>query len=416
MSSDFIAHLDLDTFFVSVERLHNPALKDKPVLVGGSGDRSVVAACSYEARKFGIHSAMPMKRARLLCPEAIIVRGDWESYSQKSQEVTAIIAEAVPEFEKASIDEHYLDLSGFERLYGAYNWGHQLRERIRKETGLPISMGVSVNKTISKIVTRTAKPDGERQVMSDEIPAFLAPLSIQSIPGLGPKLVESFSEIGVRTIAQLATLPIELFTSIAGKTGRKLWEKVHGLDNSPVVPFYAQKSISKEITFEADTLDLKMIYNVLVSMVEGLGYELRRQGKLASTISVKIRYSDFETHTRDAQITYTASDHVLLEKAKYLLNKVYDRRLMIRLVGVRVSGLINGFEQMGLFDQNNETLRLYQHLDQIRNRYGQHAVFRACGIEAHAQKDNKQPNFRALTTEAKNLLHTAYEAGYGSSK
>lgn len=386
----YTAHLDMDTFFVSVERLHNPNLQGKPVIIGGLSDRGVVAACSYEARKFGIHSAMPMKRARLLCSDAIIVRGDWDSYAQKSEEVTEIIAAYVPEFEKTSIDEHYLDLSGYERFYGAFQWAHSLRERIRKETGLPISMGFSPNKTVSKIATKLAKPDGERRVYPQEITQFLAPLSISAIPGMGQKLSQHFTEIGIYTIAQLAALPMELVVRIAGKVGVKLWEKAQGIDNSPVVPYNAQKSISKELTFQADTLDLRLIKNVLVTMAEALGYELRRKGKMASTLSLKIRYANFDTHTRDLKISYTAADHVLIERARQLLDKLYDRRMMIRLIGLKVSGLIQGYPQMSLFEDASDNVELYNKLDRIRNKFGEKAVFRACGIDAHRENEAQQ--------------------------
>lgn len=407
----YIAHLDMDTFFVSVERLHNPRLHGLPVLVGGMGDRAVVAACSYEARKFGVHSAMPMKRARMLCPEAIVVRGDWDSYSAKSKEVTAIIADRVPDFEKASIDEHYIDLTGFERFYGAYDWVHDIRRRIRKETGLPISLGLSANKTVSKIATRTAKPDGERQVFPDQIRHFLAPLPVRDMPGVGPKMGIQLTEIGVRTIAQLAALPLELLLRIAGKNGLKLWERANGIDPSPVVPYNDQLSISKELTFEADTMDQKLIRQVLVSMAENLGYQLRHQGKLASGISVKIRYANFDTHSRDAQLPYTASDHMLIEKAGQLLDKVYDRRMMIRLIGLKVSGLVHGFQQMTLFEESSELISLYQKLDRLRDKFGEKAVIRACGIEAHTEKVPEIPS--ALPSYAAKLLRSRYDGHHG---
>lgn len=404
-----IVHLDMDTFFVSVERLRQPALVGKPVIVGGTGDRGVVSACSYETRKFGVHSAMPMKMALYLCPEAIVVKGDWEAYSKKSAEVTEIIDAHAPLYEKASIDEHYIDVTGMDRFHGTARWTHELRLRIIKETGLPISFGLSPGKTISKIATDTAKPNGERIVLPHEVQAFLGPLPVQKIPGVGDKTLLALQDIGVVTIADLARLPREFMVRILGKAGLSLWERANGIDTSPVIPYHEQKSISKEITFRQDTMDLNMMTETLVGMAEALGYELRKQGRLASTLSIKIRYANFDTHTRDIQLNYTAADHVLIEQAKKLFKKIYERRMMIRLIGLKVTGLVYGHQQMRLFEESEQLMNLYQRMDGLRNKYGAQTVMRAAAMPLATIRepiDAAQVKLQPMPQEAPTLGYT----------
>ena len=371
-----IVHFDLDTFFVSVERLQNPALQGKPVIIGGMSDRGVVASCSYEARRFGVSSAMPMKMARMMCRDAVFIRGDMELYSRYSHLVTDIIAEKAPLFEKASIDEHYLDVTGMDRFFGLQKWTHELRTAIMKNTGLPISFGLSVNKTVSKIATGEAKPNGELQVPEDHVKPFLAPLSIRKIPGIGEKTYPLLRSMGVATIDTLSRIPLEMMERVMGKNGIILWERANGIDTTPVRQYSESKSVSTETTFEQDTIDIVRMKEILVKMVEKIAYELREQQKLTACVTVKIRYSNFDTHTIQQQVPYTAFDHVLIPIVKELFDKLYQRRMLIRLIGVRFSKLVPGSQQIDLFEDSVEMISLYQAMDRIRLKYGRKIIRR----------------------------------------
>lgn len=375
-----IAHMDLDTFFVSVERLERSDLVGKPVIVGSLSDRGVVAACSYETRQFGVHSAMPMKLALRLCPEARVIRGDMDRYSYYSRNVTDIIAEEAPVYEKASIDEHYLDITGMDRFFGCKQWMHELRQRIIKETGLPISFGLSINKTVAKIATGEAKPNGEKDVPYPLVKPFLAPLSISRIPGVGDKTYRLLRSMGVVTIDTLSNIPPEMMERVLGSNGIIIWRKANGIDNTPVEPYTEAKSISSETTFEQDTIDMEMLRTKLVRMTEKLCYELRRDERLASVITVKLRYSDFNTYTMQKQIPYTSLDHKVRPVVEALFEKLYQRRLLIRLIGVKMSGLIQGTQQLDLFEDTSEMVRLYQSLDYLRHRFSVKAIRLASGI------------------------------------
>ncbi|MCE2778886.1 MAG: DNA polymerase IV [Algoriphagus sp.] len=338
-----IVHLDLDTFFVSVERLFDDRLKGKPILIGGASDRGVVASCSYEARKFGVHSAMPMRTARQLCPEAIVVRGDFEKYSQKSQEITEIIREGVPLFEKASIDEFYIDLTGMDRFFGCFKLAHELRQRIIQESGLNISMGLSQNKTVSKIATGEAKPNNEKQIPLGEEKTFLSPLSVRKIPMIGEKTSQTLYNMGVKKVQTLQQMPAQL---------------------------------------------LEATEATLIAMTEQLSTKLRKKGQLTACITVKIRYSDFETHSIQQRIPYTAADHSLLPLVKELFRKLYTRRLLIRLVGVRFSHLVYGNYQIQLFEDSQQQINLYQALDKLNVKYGDKTVCRAVAMGVGSRRFN----------------------------
>lgn len=376
-----IIHFDLDSFFVSVERLINSRLLGKPVVIGSLSGRGVVSSCSYEARKFGVHSAMPMKMARQLCADAIVVRGDMDLYSKYSNMVTEIIAERAPVYEKASIDEHYIDLTGMDRFFGCLKWAQETRGRIIRETGLPISSGLSVNKTVSKIATGEAKPNGEKEVPGQLVKSFLDPLPISKIPMIGEKTFHLLRSMGVGTIGTLSQIPVEMMEKVLGKNGIDIWKKANGIDSTPVVPYWEAKSISAERTFDADTTDLVLLNNTLVNMVEKITYELRKEEKLTSCITVKIRYSNFDTHTLQQRIPYTAFDHKLIELAKSLFVRLYQRRMLIRLIGVKLSHLVRGTPQLNLFEDTPEMVRLYQEIDRMRGRYGRKSVIRAVGME-----------------------------------
>jgi DNA polymerase IV len=372
-----VVHMDLDSFFVSVSRLENSALNGKPVLVGGNSDRAVVAAASYEARAFGVHSAMPMKLARRLCPEAIIIRGDYEKYSQYSHTVTDIISESVPLYEKSSIDEFYIDLSGTDRFFGSYQLATELRAKITRETGLPISFGMSQNKTVSKVATGEAKPNGQMKIELGTERPFLAPLGIQKIPMIGEKTTSLLQSMGVYKVYTLQQMPPELLTNVLGENGLMIWKKANGVDASAVEPFWERKSISSEETFEQDTIDVARLKAVLVRMTEKLSFQLRNEQKLTACVTMKLRYSNFDTHTLQARVGYTCADHILIARVKELFEKLYQRRMLVRLIGVRFSHLVQGAHQINLFEDTEELINLYQAIDKMKRRFGEDKLHRA---------------------------------------
>jgi len=379
-----ILHLDLDSFFVSVEVLKHPELKGKPLLIGADSDRGVVASCSYEARSFGIRSAMPMRMAKQLCPEAIILRGNSGAYMKKSDEVTEIIRERVPLFEKTSVDEFYVDFTGTEKFFGALQLSTELKKTIEKETGLPNSFGLSINKTVSKVATDDAKPNGQLQVERGTEKPFLAPKPIEAIPGVGEKTAHLLRSMGVMKIATMQELPISLMQRLLGEHGPVLWRKANGIDDSPVVAWHERKSISTERTFERDTIDVVKLKGLLTAMAESLAFQLRRGRKLTSCVAVKVRYADFETHTQQQRIGYTACDHIILPVIHDLFRTLYDRRQRIRLIGVRFSHLVGGGHQMDAFTDTQEAMDLYQAMDKVRKRFGDRVVMRASGMEARS--------------------------------
>lgn len=386
MNKRSVLHMDLDTFFVSVERLQNSKLMGKPILVGGSSDRGVVAACSYEARAFGVHSAMPMRMARTLCPEAIIIRGNTSDYSKYSGMVTEIMKETLPVLEKSSIDEFYADLTGMDRFFGCYSMASELRQRIMKETGLPLSFGLSENKTVSKIATGEAKPNNQLKIDYGNEMGFLAPLSVKKIPMVGEKSYKSLIGLGVRKIRTLQKMPCELVEKAFGKNGISIWKKARGIDYSPVVPYSEKKSISTERTFDKDTTDVHRLKSILLAMTEELAFQLRTDKKLTACVTVKIRYSDFNTYTLQSRIPYTSADHVLLKKVNELFEKLYNKRLLVRLIGIRFSALVGGGYQINLFDDTEEMIRLYQAMDTVRKRYGKQVVMRAQGMDTKQRR------------------------------
>ena len=375
-----IAHLDMDSFFVSVEQQRNPKLLGKPVLIGGNGDRGVVAACSYEARKFGIHSAMPMKAALRLCREAVIVKSDFEAYSKYSGMVTDIIRDTVPMFEKASIDEFYVDLTGMDKYFGCLHFTDKLKQKVNKESGLPVSYGLASNKLISKVATNEVKPNGQMEIPVGFEKSFLAPLSIMKIPGIGKETGYKLLKMGVETVKVLSEIPVELMQNLLGKNGTELWRRANGIDDSPVIPYHEQKSISTENTFQNDTIDTDFINGVLSRMTEKIAFELRSQNRLTGCVTVKLRYSDFETHTVQRSIPYTNADHTLLTTAKELFKQLYNRRLLIRLVGIRFTNLISGTYQINLFEDTQEMIHLYQAIDSVKSRFGEKLLMKAGGL------------------------------------
>ncbi|MEQ9415356.1 MAG: DNA polymerase IV [Cyclobacteriaceae bacterium] len=377
MNTRNVIHMDLDAFFVAVECKLHKELKNRPLIIGGSNRRGVVAACSYEARTFGVHSAMPMYLALQLCPDAKVISGDMEAYSKHSHLVTEIIANSAPAFEKASIDEFYIDASGMDRYFGAFKWAVELRKKVIKDSGLPISMGMSVNKLVSKVATGEFKPNAEKHILAGEEKDFLAPLSVEKIPMIGKQTASFLYDMGVRKVATLREMPLKFLVSAFGKNGISLWNKAHGIDNSPIVSYSEQKSISTESTFDQDSIDVKRMKSILIAMVEKVAFTLREQKKLTSCVTVKIRYANFDTETKQVHIPYTSSDHVLLRVVSELFERLYSRRMLIRLVGVRLSSLVHGNHQISLFDDTEENINLYEAIDRMKHKHGVDKLIRA---------------------------------------
>jgi len=416
-----IIHMDQDAFFVSVELRKNPKLIGKPVIVGGNSDRGVVTSCSYEARKFGVHAAMPGRMAKSLCPEAIFLRGNMDDYSKASHEITEIIAQRVPLFEKASIDEHYIDMTGMDRFFGCMKFASELRQTIIKEMGLPISFGLSVNKTVAKVVTNECKPNGEREIPFNKVRPFLNPLSVHKIPGIGHATYRKLSEMGVRKIETLAAIPQELMFKILGDHGLSLWQKAHGIDLSPIVPYRERKSIGTQTTFESDSMDINKMKSILTGMVTNLTFELRSQQKLTACITVTIRYANFETVTQQARIPYTSLDSHLISKAHDLFKKLYSKRMMLRLIGVKLSHLVSGFEQIGLYHTSEEEYDLYQAMDKVRKHYGVESVVKASIIAKPARDEQNKvikynPRKKAEEERKKSRIRTFISADITTKK
>ena len=373
----YIAHFDLDSFFVSVEVLNDPTLKGKAVIVGGSKDRGVVTTCSYEARKFGVRSAMPMKQAMKLCPHAIIVPGTRGEYSKYSRMVTDIIAAKAPLFEKASIDEFYIDLTGMDKFFDPYQWTIDMRNEIIEKTGLPISFGLATNKMVAKIATDEAKPNGYLFVQPGMEKIFLAPLSVNKFLGFGEHTFEKLKAMGIFTIQQLSETSVEILEKKLGHNGASLWRKSQGIHFGEVHPYHEAKSISTENTFEENKSDLNFLLSELVRMTEKVAYELRKDEKLAGCIAVKIRYPDFETTSRQTTIDYTFRDDELIPQAIDLFHKLYRKGEPVRLLGVRLSEITNEATQGSLFDDAEKKNKLYKAIDEVKDKFGKSLLQKA---------------------------------------
>ncbi|RME91875.1 MAG: DNA polymerase IV [Bacteroidetes bacterium] len=374
--SRHIIHLDLDCFFVACEVLRDSRLRGRPVIVGGQQGRGVVAACSYEARRFGVRAAMPIAYAKQRCPEALVLQGDMELYSNYAKLVRTIIREEAPLFEQASIDEFYLDLSGMDHLRALHQWGRELQALVQRESGLQASFGLSINKSVAKMATNEGKPGGHLEVPAIQVRPFLNPLSIEKIPQLGPKTFRRLTRVGIRQIKTLAEVPVAFVEHLLGKNGRILWERANGIDPRPVVPYREQQALSAEQTLATDSMDVLALKALLTRLLTQLCFELRQAQKLTSILSVKIRYNNFDTYSRQRRIPYTDSDTYLTQLAHTLFDELYTRRMRIRLVGVRLAGLVKGHPQIALFADNQKDLALQQALDEIRRKFGMEAVRR----------------------------------------
>lgn len=373
----YIAHYDLDSFFVSVETLLNPALRGIPVLVGGSAGRGVVAACNYEARHYGIHSAMPVRRALELCPHATCVKSNFEAYRHYSQLVTGIIANKAPLFEKASVDEFYLDLSGMDTYLDVLQWTLDLRNQIISQTKLPISAGLGANKLIAKIATDEAKPNGYFYVKPGNEYLFLAPLRISKIPGVGAATYDSLIRAGFHTIGDLQQAHPAVLHRLLGKNGTDLYEKSWGRHEGQVVPYHDSKSVSTEHTFHTNSADEGFLDKELVRLTERVCYELRKEQKTAGTVAVKIRYSNFETVSRQMSVSPTFRDDEVLTAVRHLFRKLYVRGRPCRLLGIRLSELGQEPSQGNLFVDTHRRNDLYKAMDSVKTRFGKEALQKA---------------------------------------
>jgi DNA polymerase IV len=376
-----IAHFDLDAFFVAVECIMDTSLKGKPIIVGGSRERGVVTAASYETRKYGVHSAMPISKALQLCPQAIIVTGSRGEYSRYSRWVTNIIAEKAPLFEKASIDEFYIDLEGMEKYHKPYEWTIALREAIINETGLNISFGLAANKMIAKIATDEAKPNGYLIVPPGSEEAFLAPLRVNKIPGVGEQTYRTLLEMGIEYIRDISVAKPAFLESRLGKYGLELLQKAKGIHHGEVIPYHEAKSVSTENTFQENTNDMDFLMSELVRMTEKVAFELRGDNKTAGVIAVKIRYPDFETTSRQTTIPYTFYDDELIPVAKELFHKLYRKDEKIRLMGVRLSELTSEAIQTNLFTSKEKKADLYRAIDSLKNKFGKGSVRKGGGMK-----------------------------------
>lgn len=370
----YIAHFDLDSFFVSVEVIKNPALQHLPVLVGGSSERGVVAACSYAARKFGIHSAMPMKRALQLCPQAIILHGSYKEYSRFSNRVTDIIAQAAPAFQKASIDEFYIDLTGMDVFFNPLQWTIDLRQQIMAATGLPISFGLATTKLIAKIATDEAKPNGYLFVQPGKEKDFLAPLPVQKIPGVGKHTLPELQQMGIHFIQDILQFSPQHLEQKFGKWGQTLHHIANGSYDMPLETAHEPKSISTEQTFTTNTNDKAFLEQKLVQMTEKVAYELRQERMFTACIAIKIRYADFITTTKQISLPLTFCDDELIQAAKQLFQLLWQPSLPVRLLGVRLTNLSKHGQAPDLFNQTNTKANLYKAIDAVKNKYGTFAL------------------------------------------
>jgi len=377
----YIAHFDLDSFFYSVEVLNDPSLAGKAVIVGGSRERGVVTTCSYEARKFGVHSAMPMKKATELCPHAILVRGTHGQYSKFSKWVTDIIAAKAPKFQKASIDEFYLDLTGMDKFFDPFKWTIELRQEIIDTTKLPISFGLASNKLVAKIATDEAKPNGFLFIQHGKEKDFLAPLPVKKIPGVGGHTLSVLNEIGIEYIGDILKLSQDEMETQLGKWGADLWDKAHGNHYGSVSEWREAKSISTENTFETNTADTDFLLSELVRMTERVAFELRQDNKLAGCVAVKIRYPNFETTSKQIKIDYTFQDDEFIPVAIELFNQLYKKGKPVRLLGVRLTDFTNITVQGNLFDDVKKKTNLYRAIDNIKLKYGKGFLSKARTIK-----------------------------------
>ncbi|MDD5311598.1 MAG: DNA polymerase IV [Dehalococcoidia bacterium] len=373
-----IFHIDLDAFFVTVEQVLNPALRGKPVIVGGRPDRrGVVASASYEARKFGVHAAMPLSQAKRLCPDAVFLTGHFNRYREYSEKFMAILADYSPCLEPGGLDEAYLDVTGCENFGSWRALAMKIKERTKKETGLVASVGIAPCKVVAKIASDLGKPDGLIEVLSGGEKQFLAPLPVQKLPGVGQKTAKVLLSMGIRTIGQLAAMPSETFKNRFGAGIAWLHEHANGIDDSVVEMRGEARSISRETTFETDTTDRDFLKATLRYFAEKLGSELRETDKRARTVGIKLRYADFETVNRSltSQEATNLDDEIFKRAVSLLESALAKKSRPVRLVGLEVSNLVRGEGQLSLFDaEAKRQEQLDRAIDRVRDKYGFDAI------------------------------------------
>ena len=373
-----IMHIDLDAFFVSVEQVLNPELKGKPVVVGGKPDRrGVVAAASYEARTFGLHSGMPLITASRLCPQAVFIVGNFRRYRDVSKKFMTILADFSPYLEPLGLDEAYLDVTGFESIHGSINkMAAAIKKQIKDELGICASIGIAACKIVAKVASDVSKPDGLVEVPAGEEGSFLAPLPVAQLPGIGKKTQQVLAKLGVGTIGQLAALPSDVLESHFGTYGVVIHEHANGIDNRKVEHPGEAMSISRETTFGTDTGDRQLLLATLRYLSEKVGGALRRQGKRARCVNIKLRYADFTTITRQQTLGQSSdSDQTVFDAGRKLMNKeLSSGKQAVRLIGIGVSSLVRE-KQLGMLDTSDMRLeKLNKAIDRIREKYGFTAI------------------------------------------
>jgi DNA polymerase IV len=394
-------HVDLDAFYASVEQLRRPELRGKPVIVGGAGvtgERGVVAAASYEARPFGVRSAMPLSRARRLCPNGIFVPCDFHAYREASKSVFAILDRYSPVIEPIALDEAYLDLTGEDALMGPPETvAVRLRDEVKAGCGLDLSIGVASCKLVAKVASELRKPRGLVVVRAGEEAAFLAPMPLSRLPGCGPATAVRLERVGVRTVGELAALPDPLLGELFGQYGRQLGAHARGIDPSPVMPPGDPKSISREVTFDRDLTDPSKVRETALALLQDVGQSLRAHGLSARTVVLKIRYQPFDTLSRQATLPYpTDRDDQLAGALRQLLQTQLDPARPIRLIGAGVSNLEPGATQLSLLENRSSRLAMLdEQLDELRGRYGDHVIARGPAARPH-QKDVRRDDLDAL--------------------
>lgn len=385
----WIAHIDMDAFFVEVERRRDPSLVGRVVIVGGDPDgRGVVAACSYEARRRGVHSAMPLRQAKRLCPGAVFLPGHHELYAEYSGRIRAVFESYSPLVEMASLDEAYIDLTGTERLHGPpAATVDRILHRLREQVGLPASAGLGGNKLVAKVASGLAKPSGLLVVPHGGEAGLFAPLPMRRLPGVGPKLEAHLSRYGVSTIGEIAALGEGVLRAIFGTGGSELYWRCLGRDDSPVVPSRLAASVGHEHTFERDTAHRPTLERTLSYLAERVARRLRRNRWCARHVTLKMRYSDFQTLTRRTTLVEpTDDDRTIYAAACRSLERAYTRRVRLRLLGITASGLVDAQWQLDLFDCERQAAReaLARAIDRIKNRHGFDAILRGRSFGASA--------------------------------
>ena len=371
-----ILHIDMDAFFASVEQVLNPSLKDKPLIIGGDlGDtRGVVCTASYEARKYGVHSAMPLSQARRLCPHGIFMRGNFAQYQEASKQVHAVLDTVSPLVESVSIDEAYVDITGSRRLFGGDDAiARHIKSRIRDETQLPCTVAIASNKLVAKIASDEGKPDGYLNIHPGHERAFLHPLAVGKLPGVGPRTREILESLGVMTIGCLADLPLDTLMNVFGQSGYGLQRAAQGFSTSEVIPDSPAKSVGRETTFERDLVDWAEIERILAYLTERAAYALREKQMETRCVTLKVRYGDFKTNTFAKTLPEpTCLDRDIIDALHDLIPKAKERRVRVRLIGVSLSSLTYNQRQLRLFDRRNAEKweRVLESVDRMRDRYG----------------------------------------------